>query len=379
MPKVDFSPARDGFLFGNYFVNQIADIPGIGKLQSAGRCGGMSYCALDHYAARRPLPRFKPSDFGDRGVPPDGHPLADYIYQRQLDSFLTLSAIKFITWTLAPDAGNFFMRGVTDRTKNEEFKKLREAIDRGAPVPLGLVVARNLNDLGRNHQVVAYGYDLDAKTQHMTVYIYDVNWPGLEITLSSGRNDAGWFESSPGKEQWRGWFVQDYAPRRPPPNLDKPLLEGARKVSGVVEEMAQPRGRRNHITVTLKRLAFFNPEEPDCAAELALEFRIGNQTVRWPARGFRKVKHGAKFRLDRRVEVDVVHDDVLEITGRIAADVILTDTDDFDALDYFNLDQNAVAGFFRQRFTRGDKWGRGAHSVHSEGGPSGYMLEYTIE
>lgn len=278
-----------------------------------------------------------------------------------------------------PDAGNFFMRGVTDRTKNEEFRKLREAIDRGAPVPLGLIVARNLNDLGRNHQVVAYGYDLDAKTQHMTVYIYDVNWPGLEITLSSGKNDAGWFESSPGKEQWRGWFVQDYAPRRPPPNLDRPLVEGARKVSGVVEEMAQPRGRRNHITVTLKRLAFFNPEEPDCAAELALEFRIGNQTVRWPARGFRKVKHGAKFRLDRQVDVDVVHDDVLEITGRIAADVILTDTDAFDAFDYFNLDQNTVAGFFRQRFTRGDKWGRGAHSVCSEGGPSGYTLEYSIE
>lgn len=379
MPKVDFLPARDGFLFGNYFVNQIADIPGIGKLQSAGRCGGMSYCALDHYAAQQPLPRFKPNDFGDKGVPPDGHPLADYIYQRQLDSFLTLSAIKFITWTLAPDTSNFFVRGVTDRTKNEEFKKLREAIDRGSPVPLGLIVARNLNDLGRNHQVVAYGYDHDPKTQRITVYIYDVNWPGLEIALTSGKDDAGWLESSPGKEQWRGWFVQDYAPRRPPPNLDRPLFEGTRKAGGVVEEIARSKGRRNHITVTLKRLAFFNPEESDCAVELALEFRIGNQLVRWPARGLRKVKHGAKVRLDRQVEVDVARDDVLEITGRIAADVILTDTDDFDAFGYFNLDQNAVAGFFRQRFTRGDKWGRGVHSVRSEGGRGGYTLEYTIE
>ncbi len=379
MPKVDFSPARDGFQFGNYFVNQIADIPGVGKLQSAGRCGGMSYCVLDHYAARQPVPGFKPSDFGDKGVPPDGHPLADYIYRRQLDSFLTLSAIKFITWTLAPDASNFLVRGVTDRTKKEEFKKLREAIDRGTPVPLGLIVARNLNDLGRNHQVVAYGYDYDPKTQRMTVYIYDVNWPGQEITLSSGKNDAGWFESSPGKEQWRGWFVQDYAPHRPPPDLAKPLVEAAQKAIEAIEEMIQPKERRNHITITLKRLIFFNPEEPDYSAELALEFHIGNQTVRWPARGFRKVKHGTKAKLDRRIEVDVARNDVLEISGRIASDVILTDTEDFDTFDYFNLDQNAVAGFFRQRFTRDDKWGKGEHSVHSEGGPGGYTLEYTIE
>ncbi len=227
MPKVNFSPARDGFQFGNYFVNQIANVPGIGKLQTAGRCGGMSYCVLDHYVAGRPVPGFKASDFGDKGVPPDGHPLADYIYQRQLDSFFTLSAVKFVTWSLAPDSGNFLVHGVRERTRKEEFKKLREAIDRGMPVPLGLIVARNLNDLGRNHQVVAYGYDYDAETQHMTVYIYDVNWPGQEITLTSGKDDAVWFESSPGKEQWRGWFVQDYAPRHLPPDLARPLAEAA--------------------------------------------------------------------------------------------------------------------------------------------------------
>ncbi|MDW8352215.1 MAG: hypothetical protein RML99_09930 [Anaerolineae bacterium] len=379
MPKVDFSPARDGFQFANYFVNQIADIPGIGKLQTAGRCGGMSYCVLDHYFARRPLPNFKPSDFGDAGVPPDGHPLADYIYQRQLDSFFTLSAVKFVTWTLAPDVGNFIVRGVTDRTKKEEFKKLREAIDRGVPVPLGLIVARTLNDLGRNHQVVGYGYDYDSQTQRMTVYIYDVNWPGQEITLTSGKDDPGWLASGPGKEQWRGWFVQDYAPRLPPPDLARPPAKPAPKTIALTERTARPRGRRSHLIVTLNRLVFFNPEAPDASAEIALEFRIADQKVRWPVRGLRAVKHGTKVKLGRRVEVDVAHDDVLEISGRVAGDVMWSQADGFDTFDWLDLDRDAAAGFFRQRFTRADKWGRGAHSVRSEGEPCGYILEYAIE
>src|SRR5262245_17038059 len=110
MPKTKFAPAKDGFHFTNYFINVIANVPGVGALQTAGRCGGMAYCSLDHFNAGLQLPQFKGSDFGSQGVPPDGHPLADYIYQRQLDSFFTLSAIKLITWTLAPDVGNFLVK-----------------------------------------------------------------------------------------------------------------------------------------------------------------------------------------------------------------------------------------------------------------------------
>lgn len=377
MPKTKFSPTENGFQFANYFVNQIADVPGIGKVQTAGRCGGMSYCALDHYAAGQRLPGFKPSDFGDKGVPPDGHPLADYIYQRQLDSFFTLSAIKFVTWSLAPDADNFLMRGVTCRTKKEEFPKLREAIDRGMPVPLGLIVARDLGGLGRNHQVVAYGYDYDEATKKMTVYIYDVNWPGQEITLTSGANDAGWFENSPGKEQWRGWFVQDYAPRRPPPDLARPLVEAVEKTIEAVGELIK--GKPNRLTVTLKKLTFHNPEEPSAEADLALEFTVGDRVVRWPARGYRKVKHGTKVRLDRVIEVTVAGEAELVISGRIARDVIVTDAEGFDAFDYFNLDRNVSPGTFSQRLTRADGWGKGQHIVRSEGEPGGYTLVFTVE
>lgn len=385
MPKTQFSPAKDGFQFANYFVNQIADVPGVGKLQTAGRCGGMAYGALDHYAAGLSLPAFKGSDFGDKGVPPDDHPLAQYIYQRQLDSFFTLSAVKFFTWSLAPDGGSFLLRGVTRRTKEEEFKKLRESIDRGVPAPIGLIVARDLSALGRNHQVVAYGYDYDETTKKMTVYIYDVNWPGQEITLTSGVDDAGWVESSPGKERWRGWFVHDFAPRRPPPELARPLIEAVEKAREAIEAATgapkrKSKAKRNHLTVTLDRLTFHNPEEPNSEAELALEFSVGDQTVRWPARGFRKVKHGAKMKLGKEIAVDVASSDELVISGKLASDVIVTDADGFDAFDYFNLDQEGRTGYFDERFTRRtDKWGKGKHSVRSQGGAGGYTLEYTIE
>jgi len=42
--------------------------------------------------------------------------------------------------------------GVTDLTRNEEkIPKLRTSIDKGMPVPLGLVSARSISDIGDNH------------------------------------------------------------------------------------------------------------------------------------------------------------------------------------------------------------------------------------
>jgi hypothetical protein len=114
-------------------------------------------------------------------------------------------------------------------------------------------------------------------------------------------------------------------------------------------------------------------------AELALVFDVNGQNVRWPARGMRKVKHGSKVRLDRQLEVVVSSADELVISGKIASSVVMTDTDGFDAFDYFNLDLEERAGHFRDRYTRADKWGKGEHSVRSEGEVGGYTLSYVIE
>src|SRR4029453_4758794 len=96
MPRTSFTPPQHGFHFGNDFVNRTATLPGFGEIETRGRCGGMAFAALDLYHAGMAAPP-------DTTLPPDGHPLADYIYRRLLDSFLVPSAFQFLSWTLHAD------------------------------------------------------------------------------------------------------------------------------------------------------------------------------------------------------------------------------------------------------------------------------------
>lgn len=370
MPTTAFTPAQHGYHFANYFVNVIADVPGVGKLQTSGRCGGMAFSALDHFFFNLKLPPFTPADFAPARVPPDDHPLARYIYNRQIDSFLTLTAAKFVLWSLAPDGPSFFSKGVRRRTREDEWKRLRESIDRGVPVTLGLIVARDLGNLGRNHQVVAHGYDIDTAGGKFIVHLYDVNWPDQEITLTASADDATWQESSPAKEQWRGWFVQDYAAHRPPDNLAQPPA-GATK--GLELETIE---KNETVTVRLKRLSFFNAQQPGLQEPAALVFSINGEQSRWPASGTRMIKHGKKVQLRRAIKVKVKPSAQLTITGRPVFDDLQAEIEDFD---YFALAPESRPGSFSLRFSRDEKWGRGAHSVNSAGSAGRYTLDFAIE
>jgi hypothetical protein len=114
----------------NSFVNKVATIPGFGTVQTLGRCGGMAYAALDYYYSGIPVPAYTKAVFSpsgvppDKGVPPDGHWLADYIYARLMNSFSVSSATKFPEWTVHSDHETWFYKGLTKWTK-EEFLKLR--------------------------------------------------------------------------------------------------------------------------------------------------------------------------------------------------------------------------------------------------------------
>ena len=167
------------------------------------------------FFAHKTIPSGTNQDFAATGsVPPDGTPLADYIYRRQIDSFLTISASKFVTWSLTPDGPSFLLRGIDRWTRQDEYTKLRSAVDAGKPVPLGLIVATDLSGLPHNHQVVAYGYDLDAAGNPSIVYIYDNNHPDEDVTLTARTDGPGWIQST--GEKWRGFFIQDYIPQTPP-------------------------------------------------------------------------------------------------------------------------------------------------------------------
>jgi hypothetical protein len=149
-------------------------------------------------------------------VPEDGSRLADFIHKRLFDSYATWSARQFLTWTLAEDHPTWSSPGVAAMTA-EELPRVRRSLDAGRPVVLGLVAARALDEVGRNRQVVAYGYDEDGAGPGggpIRLFVYDSHHPGIEVVLAP-EPDGGWAASA-GGGPWRGLFLQDYARERPP-------------------------------------------------------------------------------------------------------------------------------------------------------------------
>ncbi|WP_163275638.1 hypothetical protein [Cellulomonas iranensis] len=200
----------EGYAFANGFVNVLATLPTGTRVATAGRCGGMAYSVLDHALAGRDVPAWDPHLFAPDRVPPDGHVVADHLARRQLDSFRTPSALRFLTWSVLPDADLGPLAGVRTRTRRELPGVLR-ALAQGRPVVLGMVVARSLLRAGDNHQVVATGFTRDGDA--VTLTLHDPNSPGRAVTLVE--TPDGWRASN--GRLWRGFFRHAYAPRTPPP------------------------------------------------------------------------------------------------------------------------------------------------------------------
>ena len=199
-----------GYAFANRFVNVVVRLPTGTTVRTAGRCGGMAYSVLDHAAADADVPHWPPPLFAPHPVPPDGHLVADHLRGRQLDSFRSLSALRFLTWSALPDGDVGPVRGVRTRTRRELPGVLR-ALAEGSPVVLGMVVARTPLRAGDNHQVVATGWVRQG--DGVVLRLRDPNTPGREVTLAE--SPQGW-QASNGR-LWRGFFRHTYAPRTPPP------------------------------------------------------------------------------------------------------------------------------------------------------------------
>jgi hypothetical protein len=357
------------------FENVIFEESPFGRVSTRGRCGGMAFAALDHFYAGLQMPALSTAQLpSDKGVPPDSHPLARYIYRRQLDSFMVLSAAKYVTWSLSPDDAGFIVRGVTRWTKQDEWTRLRASIDAGKPTVLGLITARQIADLGKNHQVIAYGYDYTPDTDAMTVHIYDVNYPGKEIKLLSDKFRPGWLEDSPNLEQWRGWFVQDYAPHLPPEGLHLPVV--IRKAFESIRRAAKPVG----LTVTLDRVTFHHPEYAGAVGpvDVALDFNIEGERWRWPKTGQRAVRDGATFKLNKRFALSIPQDGGLNLSAQLSAETGPIDVPGYDAHEFFAFDNDSRSGRILRQFTAAEKWGRGTHEVHSTGSQGTYTLTFTI-
>lgn len=194
-----FSASRNGFPFINHAAAPKNTL--VAKLLP-GICGGMSYAAIDFYRARA-------------AVPVNG---ADRFILLRNASSLVGNATMFLIWTLAPDtAENGRGPALSTSVRNVQIPELSRRLESG-PVPLGLVKARNLSGMAKNHQVVAYA--LHVSGHLVTVRIYDPNHPGCDDTILSidmaSSDRATQYCRGKAVDSWRGFFLEDYLPVRPP-------------------------------------------------------------------------------------------------------------------------------------------------------------------
>lgn len=174
-----FLPSTSGLHFTNYFpVEPAVQIPlpdgsvlGLGNAAN-GLCGGMAFTARDYFEAGRTPPP-------DTGPPAEGSPLFEYLVSRLLASFnLPLGVARYLELMtpLLPDAGLF----PVTRAKvmiQREWPVIRQELDEGHPSALGLIKVKSVDpkDMGKNHQVLAYGYTLEGS--QLALSIYDPNFP----------------------------------------------------------------------------------------------------------------------------------------------------------------------------------------------------------
>jgi len=227
MPDVPgFLPSANGLAFTNSWPSEPdvdVQVPVYGQVTigdaSNGLCGGMVFTVLDVFTAGlRPLQTPQPAS---------GDPLFDYIVNRLIDSWdVPAGILKYFEWMNTPDddTGVWIAtrHGVGTRTVVAEWPAIRADLDAGHPCPLGLVTVASSNpaDLGHNHQVLAYGYDLEGTA--LTIKVYDPNTArssadGVQMSLdiSNPAKGAPITANINIGHPVRGFFRVEYSPKDP--------------------------------------------------------------------------------------------------------------------------------------------------------------------
>ena len=193
MPSVrlpGFTPKANGLHFRNAFppnpirqfrLGNVATL-NVGDAAN-GLCGGMSFVVRDLCEHDLMPP-------ADVTPPPGGTARFDYIVNRQIDSFDNgLVPARFFKLmdparpATEPPWAELLGRFGIDRhsrtwvTTKVEWPAIQRDIDGGSLATIGLVkvVGRDPLQLGQNHQVLAYGYDLTGS--RLTLRVYDPNRP----------------------------------------------------------------------------------------------------------------------------------------------------------------------------------------------------------
>jgi hypothetical protein len=227
-----FLPSVNGLHFINSFPHEAdlsIDLPGVGSIPigdaSNGLCGGMAYTVRDVFQTQGLAP------VATRDLPARGSPLFRYIVDRLMASFdlPNLGFMRYYEWMLTPDGNASWpplltRQGVAWKTIVEEWPaRIRPELDAGRLCCLGLVTVAGTNpaDLGRNHQVLAYGYDVDG-AGGLTLRIYDPNTPpegaddvAISLSLVHPEQPTPIHHNVAIDTPIRGFFRTDYAYRDP--------------------------------------------------------------------------------------------------------------------------------------------------------------------
>lgn len=188
-----FLPSTNGLHFANRWEPGptirfgILDPRLIGGLGDAknGLCGGMSGFVRAQFESGQPIP-------ADLTNPANGSPLFKAIVRRQLQS-LGWMRIPLRFWR----AASMDPAGLTRRTVEKEWPRIRAEIDGGKLVMIGLIRHHGSNpmELGRDHQVLAFGYETDGPNGPTTIRVYDPNWPDRD-DISLQLSSAGFRQST---------------------------------------------------------------------------------------------------------------------------------------------------------------------------------------
>nr|WP_295863780.1 hypothetical protein [uncultured Chitinophaga sp.] len=187
-----FKPSIHAFHFNNSgfpscpLFNLIPPIPfadikiPIGNA-SNGVCGGMVFAVRDLFESNQLPPATK--------VSPCGGGLYNYLVDRFMASFNLPGGIATYMMLMNPalpdhetDMSKLGLapRGRAWRMIKDEWPKMKRKLDSNQLVPLALVQTKSLNpfDLGKNHVVLVYGYELDGSD--LSLRIYDPNHPDVD-------------------------------------------------------------------------------------------------------------------------------------------------------------------------------------------------------
>jgi hypothetical protein len=198
-----FLPSLHGFRFENNFGpgNVPYSLPPLrgsvldlkyGNARN-GLCGGMTDAARDYFQAKIAIPSTRVAPLGEQD------PLFIYLVNRLFATFDVDDVSLYLKYMdpAYPDTDENLLNsvGLADGRAsvviNTEWPMIRADIDSLVPSPLGLVTVKSVSpgDLGKCHQVLAYGYLEDG--MNVTLNICDPNKP-LDDTVTIKFNTQDW-------------------------------------------------------------------------------------------------------------------------------------------------------------------------------------------